>query len=99
LNSANWSVMGSSSSAGYIYPVLWLLDNYDKSITDLDNVVQSDSYGSSFARLAAGQTDIVVAYADARLDYEDDWESNFEGEVTIREYINIDGITPGMYIY
>src|SRR5699024_10263780 len=48
LNSANWSVMGSSSSAGYIYPVLWLLDNYDKTITDLDNVVQSDSYGSSF---------------------------------------------------
>src|SRR5699024_4808546 len=89
LNSANWSVIGSSSSAGYIYPVLWLLDNYDKSITDLDNVVQSDSYGSSFARLAAGQTVIVVAYADARLDYEDDWESKFEGEGTIWEDTNL----------
>lgn len=97
LNSANWSVMGSSSSAGYIYPVLWLLDNYDKTITDLDNVVQSDSYGSSFARLAAGQTDIVVAYADARLDYEDDWESKFEGEGTIWDDTNLIGVTQGIY--
>lgn len=72
LNSANWSVMGSSSSAGYIYPVLWLLENYDKSITDLDSVVQSDSYGSSFARLAAEQTDVLVAFADARRDYAED---------------------------
>src|SRR5699024_2547735 len=89
--------MGSSSSAGYIYPVLWLLDNYDKTITDLDNVVQSDSYGSSFARLAAGQTDIVVAYADARLDYEVDWESKFEGEGTIWDDTNLIGVTQGTY--
>src|SRR5699024_3933209 len=58
---------------------------------------QSDSYGSSFARLAAGQTDIVVAYADARLDYEDDWESKFEGEGTIWEDTNLVGVTQGIY--
>lgn len=97
LNSANWSVMGSSSSAGYIYPVLWLLENYDQSITDLDHVVQSDSYGSSLARLAAGQTDIVVAYADTRLDYEDDWQDKFGGEGTIWEDTNLIGVTQGIY--
>lgn len=97
LNSAKWSVMGSSSSAGYIYPVLWLLENYDKSITDLDQVVQSDSYGSSLARLAAGQTDIVVAYADTRLDYEDDWQDKFEAENTIWEDTNLIGVTQGIY--
>ena len=32
LNSANWSVMGTSSPAGYIYPALWLQDHYGKGI-------------------------------------------------------------------
>src|SRR5699024_6276387 len=72
LNIDYWSVMSSSFLDSYIYPVLWLLDNYDKSSTDLYNVVQSVSFCSSFALLLAGQTDIIVAYADARLDYEDD---------------------------
>ncbi|HIV73843.1 MAG TPA: PhnD/SsuA/transferrin family substrate-binding protein [Candidatus Pseudogracilibacillus intestinigallinarum] len=97
LNSANWSVMGSSSSAGYIYPVLWLLENYDKSITDLDSVVQSDSYGSSFARLAAEQTDVLVAFADARRDYAEDWESKFDGKNDIWEDTNVIGVTDGIY--
>ena len=66
LNSANWSVMGSSSPAGYIYPALWLQDRYQKGITDLANAVQSDSYASAFARLASGQVDVLVTYADAR---------------------------------
>ena len=47
LNSANWSVMNSTSPAGYIYPALWLQDNYGKGITDLEHTVQSDSYGSA----------------------------------------------------
>ena len=59
LDSANWSVMGSSSSAGYIYPSLWMLENYGKNITDLSHAVQSDSYASAFARLASGQ---IVMY-------------------------------------
>lgn len=69
LNSANWSVMGSSSPAGYIYPALWLQDRYSKGITDLASAVQSDSYASAFARLASGQVDVLVTYADARRDY------------------------------
>lgn len=60
LASAKWSVMGSSSSAGYIYPYLWLQKNYEKGLTDLPSVVQADSYPSSMARLASGQVDIMV---------------------------------------
>src|SRR5699024_10174880 len=97
LNSANWSVMGSSSSAGYIYPVLSLLDNSDKSITDLDSVVQSDYYVRSVSRLAARETAIVVVYDDTRLDYEDEWESKFEGVGTIWEDTNLVGVTQGIY--
>ena len=68
INDSNWSVMSSSSPAGYIYPAIWLSDNFDNTITDLDNVVQADSYGSMFARLAAEQLDVVVGYADLRRD-------------------------------
>ncbi len=43
LDGANWSVMGTSSPAGYIYPALWLQDHYGKGISDLSSAVQSDS--------------------------------------------------------
>ena len=35
VSSANWSVANSSSPAGYIYPSLWLQENFGKNITDL----------------------------------------------------------------
>jgi len=97
VNSASWAVMSSSSPAGYIYPALWLDENYDMSITDLENVVQSDSYGSSFARLASGQIDVMVTYADARMDNEEQWQSEFGGEGTIWEDTNVIGVTPAIY--
>lgn len=97
LNSANWAVMGSSSSAGYIYPTLWLQKNYNKSITDLAHVVQSDSYGTSMAHLAAGQADVIVAYADARRDYEGDWQSKFGGKNSIWDDTNVIGVTQPIY--
>ncbi|MFF3924392.1 phosphate/phosphite/phosphonate ABC transporter substrate-binding protein [Paenibacillus lactis] len=97
LNDANWAVMSTSSSAGYIYPTLWLQDNYNKSITDLSRVVTSDSYGSSFARLAAGQVDIIVAFADARRDYEEQWTNDFGRKQSIWDETNIIGVTQGIY--
>ena len=77
LSSANWSVMSSSSPAGYIYPSLWLQENFEKNILDLGHAVQSDSYGSAFARLASGQVDVLCTYADARRDYEEKWNSEY----------------------
>jgi phosphonate transport system substrate-binding protein len=97
LNSASWGVMSSSSSAGYIYPTLWLMEHYDKSITDLSNVVQVDSYGNGFARLAAKQIDIMVAYADARRDNEAAWTSEFAREASIWDETDVIGVTPGIY--
>ncbi|SER35152.1 phosphonate transport system substrate-binding protein [Gracilibacillus ureilyticus] len=97
LNSASWAVMSSSSSAGYIYPALWLQENYDKTITDLENLVQVDSYGSAFARLAAEQVDIVVSYADARRDNEEAWQGEFEREGSIWDETNVVGVTDKIY--
>lgn len=97
LNSANWSVMSSSSSAGYIYPTLWLQKNFKKSITDLSHAVQADSYGSAFARLASGQVDVVCAYADARIDYAKQWTTTFGRSASIWDETNVIGVTPPIY--
>ncbi|WP_054740479.1 phosphate/phosphite/phosphonate ABC transporter substrate-binding protein [Cellulosilyticum ruminicola] len=97
LNSANWSIMSSSSPAGYIYPSLWLKNNYSKSITDLSHAVQSDSYGSAMARLASGQVDVLLTYADARRDYEGKWTSEYARNTSIWEETNVIGVTPAIY--
>lgn len=97
LNSANWSVMNSTSPAGYIYPALWLQDNYGKGITDLAHTVQSDSYGSAMARLASGQVDVVLAYADVRNDYVDQWNGEYGRGGAIWGETNVIGVTPAIY--
>lgn len=97
LNSANWAVMSSSSSSGYIYPSLWLEDNYKKGITDLSSAVTSDSYGSSYARLAAGQVDVLVSYADARIDYADKWTTDYGRTASIWDETNVIGVTKPIY--
>ncbi len=97
LDSANWNVMSSSSPAGYIYPALWLNEHFDKTITDLSKVVQADSYGSAFARLAIGQTDVLVTYADARRDFEGAWTSDFGRTSTIWEETDVIGVMPAIY--
>ncbi len=49
LNAATWAVANTSSSAGYIYPTMWLMENYDgKKVSDLSNVVQL-GYADAFA--------------------------------------------------
>ena len=97
LDSANWSVMGTSSPAGYIYPALWLQDHYGKGISDLKSAVQSDSYASAFARLASGQVDVLVTYADARRDYAERWNTEFSREGSIWEETGVIGVTAPIY--
>ena len=97
LDSANWSIMGTSSPAGYIYPALWLQDHYGKGISDLASAVQSDSYASAFARLASGQVDVLVTYADARRDYAERWNTEFSREASIWEETGVIGVTAPIY--
>ncbi len=97
LNSAKWSVMGPTSSAGYLYPTIWLQENYGKSISDLTNKVQADSYGSSIARLASEQIDVALFFADARIDYQNKWTTEYGRENSIWEETNVIGVTPPIY--
>ena len=97
LNSATWSVLGPTSASGYIYPCLWLQDNYGKGISDLENVVQSDSHTTSVARLAAGQVDVMVSYGHIRIKNAPIWESDFGGTAPMAEQTGIIGVTEGIY--
>lgn len=97
VSSANWSVMGTSSPAGYIYPALWLQDHFGKGISDLPSAVQADSYASAFARLASGQVDVLVTYADARRDYAERWNSEFGRTASIWEETGVIGVTAPIY--
>ncbi len=97
INSANWGVMSTTSPAGYVYPTIWLMDNYDKTITDLSSAVSSDSYGTAFARLASEQLDVIAIYADARRDFEASWNGDYARSASIWEETNVIGVTPGIY--
>ncbi len=97
INSANWGVMSTTSPAGYVYPTIWLMDNYDATITDLASAVTCDSYGTAFARLASGQLDVICIYADARRDFESGWNTDYAREASIWEETNVIGVTPGIY--
>lgn len=97
LNSAKWGVMSPSSSAGYIYPTLFLNDKYGKSISDLENKVQSDSYGSSVARLAAEQVDVITVFADARIDYAEKWTNEYGRAGQIWDETNVIGVAAPIY--
>ena len=97
LNSATWSVLGPTSASGYIYPCLWLLENYGKGISDLDSVVQSDSHTTSVARLASGQVDVMVSYGHIRIKNAPIWESDFGGTAPMVEQTGVIGVTEGIY--
>ena len=110
LDGARWAVQKTSSSAGYIYPSIWLMKNYDsKNISDLTNVIPLDSgYGTAFSYAAAEQVDIIVCYADGRHDYEASWtlpvdqkdETGKQGmgrSESIWNELNVIGVTDGIY--
>lgn len=98
IQSATWGVSSNTTSpAGYIYPSLWLQENFGISITDLQNKVALDNYATSLSQLASGQIDVMVTYADARLDYAEQWNSSFGRTASIWDETNVIGVTEGIY--
>lgn len=97
IKSAKIGVMSSSSPAGYVYPTIWLQDNFGLTVTDLPNAVQNDSYGSAMTRLASEQLDVIFTYADARADYETKWASDYGRSSSIWEDTNVIGVTCPIY--
>lgn len=108
VDSATWCISSNpSSNAGYSFPTMWLMDNFDgKKLTDLSHTIQ-DNYAGAFQKLAAEQVDITVCYADGRTDYEEDWETPTDKETSkgkgwgrpasIWEEVNVIGVTSNIY--
>jgi len=108
LNSANWAVASTTSSSGYIFPTLWLMQNYDgKKISDLEHVTQTN-YPTAFSEAAAESVDIVLCYADGRMDYETAWTrattetddkgvAGFGRSASIFDEMNVIGVTDKIF--
>lgn len=98
IQSSTWGISSNTTSpAGYIYPSLWLQENFGISITDLKSKVALDNYATSLSQLASGQIDVMVTYADARLDYAEQWNSSFGRTASIWDETNVIGVTDGIY--
>lgn len=81
----------------HIYPCLWLMERYDRTISDLSHVVQSDSYTTSVARLATGQADIMVSYGHIRIKNSLIWQDELGGTGEMLEQTGVIGVTDPIY--
>lgn len=104
LEGATFCVRSATSSSGFIYPNLWLMENFDgKTFADLpaSQVIQTSGYGASMSSLANETCDVATFYADARRDYADAWVSSEDGGYnmtnTIWEDTDVIGVTEQIY--
>ena len=98
VNSAKWCVNSSStSSSGYIYPTLWLMDNFDKKITDLASATMIGGYSDIANALATETCDVGVGYADIRRDYADKWMTEWGRTEDIWNETDVIGVTEGIF--
>ncbi len=74
LQNAKWCVQTSKSSAGFLYPSLWLTQNYNHDLYDLPNHTAVDGYGEAIKALEEEKCDVAPIYADARQEYSNEWQ-------------------------
>lgn len=67
IKEATFCTGGATSSASYVYPNLWLQENFGKGIADMTNALDGGGYGGSVAKIEAGTCDIAALYGDARM--------------------------------
>lgn len=96
LADCSWAIGSVTSGAAYIYPNLWLKENYDKIITDLPTALNL-KYPEAFQQAAAEQVDIIVCYADGRQDYEEQWTGEWGRTDSIWNELNVIGVTQNIY--
>ena len=90
----NWCVRSATSSSGYIYPNIWLQENFDKTFDDIDgDVVSTSGYGDSAASIASGTCDVATFYADARMHNASKWTTDFARTEDIWAETDVVGVT------
>ncbi len=94
INQATWCVQSPSSSGGYLYPSLWLADNFDgATFNDLDNVTELTGIGEAIGRLSSEQCDVAPTYANARIDNTALWTRDED----IYDATGVIGVTDPIY--
>jgi phosphonate transport system substrate-binding protein len=102
VSTATWCHSSTTSASGYIYPSVWLKENFDKTIADLPlHYPTTGGYSGAIADLASGVCDIAPGYADFRRDNEAKWvlpiaDGGFGRTSTIWEETGVIFVTPGV---
>ena len=90
----DWCVRSATSSSGYIYPAVWLSEQFGKTFDDVTGTVTiTGGYGDTMASLATGTCDVGTIYADARRDYADDWTSTYGRTESVWDETDVVGVT------
>jgi len=98
VKSLNWCVRSATSSSGYIYPAIWLAENFDNHTFDDvaaagGTVTVTGGYGDTMSSLAVGTCDVGTIYADARRDYADEWTAEYGRTESIWAETDVVGVT------
>lgn len=94
LNNVTWCHSSSvNSGLGYVFPSLWLYENYGKTLNDLSSVLLMNNNGDYAINLALENCDVAVSYMTLRNDYEEKWTSEFNRKESIWNEVQVIGVS------
>ena len=70
IKDAKWCVQSTTSGSGYQYASLWLKENFDKTMADVEkagNAIPTKGYGAAISQLQAKNCDIAPGFNDIRM--------------------------------
>lgn len=98
LNVASWCHVVVTSLDGYIYPSLWLIDQYNRRMGELfDHTLEVRGYEDVVKSLADESCDIAVGPSLLRYDYETSWMSDYARTLSIFDEVKVIGVTDPIY--
>lgn len=99
LNVASWCHVVVTDLEGYIYPSLWLVDNYERRMGELFNhTLEERGYDDVMKSLANKSCDVGVGPSLLRYDYAPLWNTEDYGGVgNIFDEIKVIGVTKPIY--
>lgn len=98
LNVASWCHVVVTNLDGYIFPSLWLIDNYGRRMGELFNhTLEVKGYQDVVAALADESCDIAVGPSLLRYDYASAWTSDYSRSSSIFDEVKVIGVTQPIY--
>jgi len=82
-----------TSGATYVYPNIWISDNYQKTVNDLSNVIPLSNSTEIAVNLASEVCDIAPLSSFSRIEYQDKWITDWNRDDTIWEETMVVGVS------